>query len=615
MASGWKSSLPVQGVLLLALACGCAPSGLSTSGLVPETGVSGARGQSPPRVIDANSVVAKNLGRIRGALRVPVSGAITRYAEQIKDAPSLGLLELRNTRYQLKQTTLPPGTAPLAGARVTAFNAEGQAISNPVFTDEQGGFLIESINPSGPLIFVRASVQRENFNFFVTAAAPAPRESGIVDVVLSPASTLVGKKAVVAFRTRAVNPVLLKPSFLARITALFTLVLSDRGLVAACILDDVSAATLFDEVVKSLPSNLLEDLRREAELNDNQSFLDPTAPTPGPARPSSTPNASASPTTPGGSPTPPAPTPSASGTPIPSASASGSLNPGSAQPGGPRGTLKTIAQVELPEARVEIKPGGADVFVPAGFTMLGVQLGALDREVLLTNLEQSIRATCFDDGLRYEFDGREIYWEGGAVPVFDIGQLAFVDMAVKGRYAYLTSVEENNIYRVDLRDGLAEIFAGAPLVLGGFKDGNGTAAEFSKPMGIVAGADALYVADAGNHRVRRVGYDGVVTTLAGGRPGTSDGTGVEASFQSPTDLTLDPQGVIYTADRDGHRIRRITPQGVVTTISGTARGNTDGTGASATLEFPHSIGHGELGGNELLVILQRNGALRLLSGW
>ena len=82
-----------------------------------------------------------------------------------------------------------------------------------------------------------------------------------------------------------------------------------------------------------------------------------------------------------------------------------------------------------------------------------------------------------------------------------------------------------------------------------------------------------------------VSAGGVVTTFAGnGEAGFSDGTGSAARFNNPAGIALDPSGNVYVADNGNHRIRKITPAGVVTTLAGDGYwGATDGPGSSARL--------------------------------
>lgn len=104
-------------------------------------------------------------------------------------------------------------------------------------------------------------------------------------------------------------------------------------------------------------------------------------------------------------------------------------------------------------------------------------------------------------------------------------------------------------------------------------DGSGAAARFSGPSGIAyAPAGHLYVSDTGNQIIRRVNLNGAVTTVAGkaGAWGSADGSGSDARFSSPMGLCLGADGNLYIADSMNHAIRRMTPQGAVTTFAGNA---------------------------------------------
>ncbi|MBK7660291.1 MAG: hypothetical protein IPJ28_14685 [Betaproteobacteria bacterium] len=117
-------------------------------------------------------------------------------------------------------------------------------------------------------------------------------------------------------------------------------------------------------------------------------------------------------------------------------------------------------------------------------------------------------------------------------------------------------------------------------------DGTGSAARFEDPYTVASdGSGNLYVADAADHTVRKITPAGVVTTLAGtqGSFGSADGTGAAARFFAPFGIAADSAGTVYLADSGNHTVRKITAAGVVTTIAGTAglSGATNGTGAAA----------------------------------
>jgi len=130
--------------------------------------------------------------------------------------------------------------------------------------------------------------------------------------------------------------------------------------------------------------------------------------------------------------------------------------------------------------------------------------------------------------------------------------------------------------------------------LAGSADGTGPTARFNFLNGLaVDDAGTIYAADGDNESIRRITGAGLVTTLAGatGVPGSADGTGPSARFNAPRGTTVDNQGNVYVADWNNHTIRRITPGGVVSTLAGTPgqSGGTDGTGASASFNFPNSV--------------------------
>jgi sugar lactone lactonase YvrE len=125
-----------------------------------------------------------------------------------------------------------------------------------------------------------------------------------------------------------------------------------------------------------------------------------------------------------------------------------------------------------------------------------------------------------------------------------------------------------------------------------FADGAGLVASFNAPVGVaVDAAGNVYVADSLNHRIRKVTPAGVVSTLAGsGAPAFAEGTGGAASFNTPSGVTLDSVGDVYVADTLNHRIRKVTPGGVVSTFAGSGTASHfDGTGAGADFSSPGGV--------------------------
>src|SRR6185503_7767696 len=127
---------------------------------------------------------------------------------------------------------------------------------------------------------------------------------------------------------------------------------------------------------------------------------------------------------------------------------------------------------------------------------------------------------------------------------------------------------------------------GSPIIRDGKQSG------FSDPFGVAIAKDGtIYVADAGeSNRIRKISPDGTVTTLAGGSEGFADGTGTSASFSTPSALALGPDGNLYVADTGNNRIRKITPDGNSSTVAGEGTaGYVDGPAATAQFNGPGGV--------------------------
>ncbi len=141
--------------------------------------------------------------------------------------------------------------------------------------------------------------------------------------------------------------------------------------------------------------------------------------------------------------------------------------------------------------------------------------------------------------------------------------------------------EDENVYVADAMNSVIRKIApnGAQSVVAGTEglpgkaDGPANIASFNHPMGIaIDAARNLYVADTFNHSVRKISAEGEVTTIAG-RPlifGATNGAGTKASFRYPTSLVVDGQGRLFVADSGNNIIRKIMPDGTVSTVMGRA---------------------------------------------
>lgn len=142
--------------------------------------------------------------------------------------------------------------------------------------------------------------------------------------------------------------------------------------------------------------------------------------------------------------------------------------------------------------------------------------------------------------------------------------------------------------------GLVSTWVGQAGYPGG-TDGSGKSARFNSPQGLaIDGMGNVYVADANSHTIRKITPGGVVSTLAGlaGQAGSTDGTGSAAAFFNPIGVCVDTTGTVLVADTGNHTIRKITPTGVVSTWAGLAgsAGSTDGAASAARFHFPFGVG-------------------------
>lgn len=186
---------------------------------------------------------------------------------------------------------------------------------------------------------------------------------------------------------------------------------------------------------------------------------------------------------------------------------------------------------------------------------------------------------------------------------------------------FVTDFQNNYIYKINT-NGTKSIYAGNGSA--GSANGMATAASFNNPGGIAIDAlGNLFLADQQNNKIREITPAGVVTTFAGnGNAGANDGIGLAASFNNPDGLVVDKQGNVYVADTKNNLIRKITPAGVVTTFAGSGSpGNTDGTGIAASFNYPTSVAIDASGNlyvadykNNLIRKITPNGVVTTLAG-
>jgi len=247
----------------------------------------------------------------------------------------------------------------------------------------------------------------------------------------------------------------------------------------------------------------------------------------------------------------------------------------------PTGTVTTLAGSGT--AAFLDGPGAtADFDSPIGLASDGTTLYVADcnnNRVRKITIATGVVSTLAGSGVAGSFDGT------GVTAQFNCPSGLTMDAA--------------NLYLADAGNDLIRIIVKSTGVVttltgqggSGFLDGTIGSAKFLVPSGITINGTDLYVADAGNHRVRKIAIGtGIVSTIAGsGAASFLDATGTTAQFWLPYGITTDGTN-LYVADSGNARIRRIVlSSGVVSTLAGSAIGFLDGTGPVAQFNNPYGV--------------------------
>jgi sugar lactone lactonase YvrE len=206
---------------------------------------------------------------------------------------------------------------------------------------------------------------------------------------------------------------------------------------------------------------------------------------------------------------------------------------------------------------------------------------------------------------------RKVTPSGVVTPAYSAGGVTGFALDASGK-VYYSQPGLNSIYTIGV-SGSPVLFAGSGSSFPGSGDGTGSSAGFDRPNGVAIDAVGnIFVADTVNRTIRKITPGGVVTTVAGttGISGTNDGIGVAAQFTSPFAVTIDSSGNLFVTD--GNAIRRITNTGLVSTLAGSqTSGYSDGAGSAAEFNSPAGIAVGPSG--SLLVSDSGNSVIRRIS--
>ncbi len=193
---------------------------------------------------------------------------------------------------------------------------------------------------------------------------------------------------------------------------------------------------------------------------------------------------------------------------------------------------------------------------------------------------------------------------------------------------YLTASTKEHIFRIT-PDGEIKHFAGVFYNTGGsgygcFADGDGgpaLQAHLGRTGDMAFGKDgSLYFADMFNHRIRKVSRDGIITTVAGSSKNYNEngysgdgGPAINAKMYEPRGFTMGPDGSLYICDYRNHRIRKVTPDGIINTIAGTGVQGSTGDGGLAIYartNYPYSI---TIGDDGTVYFCETGGKVRAIS--
>ncbi len=266
-------------------------------------------------------------------------------------------------------------------------------------------------------------------------------------------------------------------------------------------------------------------------------------------------------------------------------------------------------------------------------TVVGQTSGSRDGNLQTAQLEQPTGLVINQTGLIYLSSAHTIRRVGpkDSVSTLAGGPEGYLDAAgTLARFSHPNALvfdSQGNLYIADSGNHairkLSPLGQVTTLVGGtaGYADGPLIAARLFNPKGLAIDAqDNLYVSEGGlvtdggmtRFHIRKITPAGWVSTLAGSSQGQADGPGATAAFLRPEGLAIDSQGNLYVADTGNHRIRRVSPDGRVSTFAGSVQGYADGIGSAARLDGPADIELDPATGN-LYVSEYQGNRLRLIT--
>lgn len=215
-----------------------------------------------------------------------------------------------------------------------------------------------------------------------------------------------------------------------------------------------------------------------------------------------------------------------------------------------------------------------------------------------TEIRFKVPARAFEGGVTISVDGNNFQFEdfayqisegtvstieGGIIP--ELAKLQGLALDEAGNL-YVSDSHSHKIFKIST-EGEVSVYAGNTA---GDANGNAAEAQFFNPKGLVFdGQGNLFVADAGNHKIKKIASNGTVSTVAGSTEGDAEGSEEDAKFKHPMGLTIDGEGNLYVTDWELHKVKKVTPDGYVSDLAGSVGGYADGTGYFAEFAYPAHI--------------------------
>lgn len=518
----------------------------------------------------------------------------------------------------------PEAFAAIAGAQVTAVDAAGRVLAGPVASDAAGRFRLVGLVPSGALIYLRASYEAGGRPLVLLAAVGAPREAGEREVAIDPATTLIAREVqgLVASGTLLADAV--QPAAIQAAGARLAAAIDERlAVVAALVAPEAARAEL--AALGRLDAGLQATLAALALPGPGVGpgvGPDASAVPAGSATPAATASPAAS-AAPGPSPSPQAPGVAAIET------FAGGATAGTTGDGGPSATAafqepfglafaaegglyvsdvaaRTIRLIRADGGLVTRVAGtgatgsGGDGGPPAAATFTaptGLALDAQGRLYVADKDAQRVRRVA--GASITTVAGTGVAGSSGDDQAANLARLrAPRCVAVRGDELFVGDRDNFRIRRVALATGLITAYAGTGASGDAGDGGPAAAARFNGAYDLAIGPDGdLFVADAYNHRIRRIrAASGIIETVAGN--GTQGATGdggaaTAAQLSGPAGIAFDAAGNLFIADTDNHRVRRVDrATGRIATIAGTGVagfGGDGGPGPAAQLNSPKGL--------------------------